>query len=43
VILGYFCFVRYGYWYLLGIIVLLSGIYVLFMRRYFHLHIQKGK
>ncbi len=39
VILGYFCFVRYGYWYLLGIIVLLSGIYVLFMRRYFHLHI----
>ncbi|WP_347000274.1 MraY family glycosyltransferase, partial [Bacteroides cellulosilyticus] len=28
VILGYFCFVRYGYWYLLGIIVLLSGIYV---------------
>ena len=43
VILGYFCFVRYGYWYLLGIIVLLSGIYVLFIRRYFHLHIQKGK
>ena len=43
VILGYFCFVRYGYWYLLGIIVLFSGIYVLFMRRYFHLHIQKGK
>lgn len=43
VILGYFCFVRYGYWYLLGIIVLLSGIYVLFMRRYFHLHIQKRK
>ena len=38
VILGYFCFVRYGFWYLLGIIVLLSGIYVLFMRRYFHLH-----
>ncbi len=43
VILGYFCFVRYGYWYLLGIIVLLSGIYVLFMRRYFIWHIQKGK
>lgn len=40
VILGYFCFVGYGYWYLLGIIVLLSGIYVLFMRRYFHLHVQ---
>ncbi|MEQ3237062.1 MraY family glycosyltransferase [Bacteroides cellulosilyticus] len=39
-ILGYFCFVGYGYWYLLGIIVFLSGIYVLFMRRYFHLHVQ---
>ena len=38
VILGYFCFVRYGYWYLLGIIVLLSGIYVLFMKAFFHLH-----
>ena len=43
VIVGYFYFYSYGYWYLLGIIVLLSGIYVLFMRRYFHLHIQKGK
>ena len=38
VILGYFCFVGYGYWYLLGIIVLLSGIYVLFMGAFFHLH-----
>ena len=38
VILGYFCFVRYSYWYLLGIIVLLSGIYVLFMKAFFHLH-----
>ena len=38
VIVGYFYFYSYGYWYLLGIIVLLSGIYVLFMRRYFHLH-----
>ena len=35
VILGYFCFVRYGYWYLLGIIVLLSGIYVLFLEGIF--------
>ena len=43
VILGYFCFVGYGYWYLLGVIVVLSGIYVLFMRRCFYLHIQKGK
>lgn len=43
VILGYFCFVRYGYWYLLGIIVLLSSIYVLFMRKYFHFYVQQGK
>ncbi|RGV48140.1 UDP-GlcNAc--UDP-phosphate GlcNAc-1-phosphate transferase [Bacteroides intestinalis] len=43
VILGYFCFVGYGYWYLLGIIVLLSSIYVLFMRKYFHFHVQQGK
>ncbi len=37
-ILGYFCFKEYGYWYLLGMIVLLSAVYVLFMRRNFHLH-----
>ena len=43
VILGYFCFVGYGYWYLLGIIVLLSSIYVLFMRKYFHFYVQQGK
>ena len=42
-ILGYFCFVGYGYWYLLGIIVLLSSIYVLFMRKYFHFYVQQGK
>ncbi len=37
-ILGYFCFKEYGYWYLLGMIVLLNAVYVLFMRRNFHLH-----
>ena len=35
VILGYFC--------LFGIIVLLSSIYVLFMRKYFHFYVQQGK
>lgn len=30
----------YGYWYLAAILVLLSLIYVIFMRKYFHLHIN---
>ena len=38
IISGYFCFEEYGYWYLLGAVVALSIIYVLFMKRYFHLH-----
>ena len=38
IISGYFCFEEYGYWYLLGTVVALSIIYVLFMKRYFHLH-----
>ena len=38
IISGYFCFKEYGYWYLLGTVVSLSVIYVLFMKRYFHLH-----
>lgn len=38
IISGYFCFKEYGYWYLLGTVVALSVIYVLFMKRYFHLH-----
>lgn len=38
VTIGSFCFRGYGYWYLIGAIVLLSIIYVLFMRKCFHLH-----
>ncbi|MDE6491583.1 MAG: glycosyltransferase family 4 protein, partial [Lactobacillus sp.] len=38
VTIGSFCFWEYGYWYLIGAVVLLSIIYVLFMRRCFHLH-----
>ena len=38
VISGYFCFEEYGYWYLLGVVVSLGIVYVLFMKRYFHLH-----
>ena len=37
VIVGYLIFIEWGYIYLLGIVVLLSIIYVLFMKRYFHL------
>ena len=39
VIVGYLmCRAEYGYGYLLGSIVLLSVIYVCFMKKYFHLH-----
>ena len=38
VIAGYFYLQEYSYWYLLGSILILSGTYILFMRKYFHLH-----
>lgn len=38
VIVGYFCFIDYGYCYLLGTILLLSLLYILFMNKFFHLH-----
>ena len=40
---GYFCFRGYGYWYLLGTILLLSLVYVWFMKRYFSLHVSKNR
>ena len=39
IIIGYLYYRNYGYWYLLGCILLLSGIYIVFMRKYFHLHL----
>lgn len=33
----------YGYWYLLGAILLLSVVYVVFMKKYFHLHLNHSK
>ena len=39
VIVGYFYFQAYGYWYLLGSILMLSILYILFMKKYFYLHI----
>ena len=38
VIVGYFYFQEYNYWYLLGSILILSGTYILFMKKYFRLH-----
>ena len=38
VIAGGICFKEYGYGYLAGVVLALSIIYVLFMKRYFHLH-----
>ena len=38
VIVGYFYLQEYRYWYLLGNILILSGMYILFMRKYFRLH-----
>jgi len=39
IIIGYLYCQNYGYWYLLGCILLLSGIYIVFMHKYFHLHL----
>ena len=39
VIVGYFYFQAYGYWYLWGSILMLSILYILFMKKYFYLHI----
>ena len=39
VIVGYFYFQAYGYWYLLGGILILSILYILFMKKYFYLHV----
>lgn len=38
VTIGSFCFRGYGYWYLAGTVLLLSIIYVLFMKKFFCLH-----
>ncbi|WP_455674553.1 MraY family glycosyltransferase [Phocaeicola sp.] len=42
IVAGYLlCEPAYGYVYLLGCIVVLSGGYICFMRKYFHLHLQR--
>lgn len=41
VIMGYIYYQEYGYVYLIGCILILSLIYILFMKKYFHLHISK--
>ena len=39
-IVGYFYFYSYGYWYLLAIVLILGTLYVLFMKKYFRLHLM---
>lgn len=42
VVAGYLlCAPAYGYAYLLGCIAVLSGVYICFMRKYFHLHLPQ--
>ena len=38
IVAGYIYFREYGYWYLLGSLLVLSILYIGFMRKYFHLH-----
>lgn len=40
VIVGYFYFYSYGYWYLLATVLILGTLYVLFMKKYFPLHLM---
>ena len=42
IIVGYFYFQSYSYWYLLSSILALSILYVLFMHKYFHLHLSSN-
>lgn len=45
IMVGYFLVepYGYGYWYLGIVILILSVVYVVFMKKYFHLHLQKLK
>ena len=40
VTVGYFYFYSYGYWYLLATVLILGTLYVLFMKKYFPLHLM---
>ena len=40
VIVGYFYFYSYGYWYLFATVLILGTLYVLFMKKYFRLHLM---
>jgi UDP-N-acetylmuramyl pentapeptide phosphotransferase/UDP-N-acetylglucosamine-1-phosphate transferase len=39
IMVGYLMLQAYSYWYLLGTIILLSGVYVYFMKKYFSFHL----
>ena len=40
IIVGYLHYQEYGYWYLLSAILVLSILYIIFMKKYFHLHLK---
>lgn len=42
IVVGYIYCKEYGYWYLLASLLVLSGVYIAFIRKYFHLHMPKG-
>ncbi len=41
ILIGYFMSASYHYWYLIATIIVLSIVYVCFMKKYFHLHAAK--
>lgn len=41
ILIGYFMSAPYHYWYLIATIIVLSIVYVCFMKKYFHLHAAK--
>lgn len=41
IIIGYFIAYQYRWFYFIAVIAILSLVYVVFMRRYFHLHVKK--
>ena len=38
IVVGYIMYMDYGYWYLIGTVILLSLIYICFMKKFFRLH-----
>lgn len=41
ILIGYFILSPYHYWYLIATVIVLSIVYVCFMKKFFHLHVNK--